>query len=239
LLLTLLMPPPPIGLYTLSLHDALPILTADGGADTAFGDQGKSAVNIGTTQTWGSYFVDAAGIALQPDGRILLAGLTGYNVWDYTTCVPVLARLNTDGSLDRTFGGSGAVRPIPWCANVDELAIDQAGDIHLAGGVYQGGGVDLFVARVLATGDLDASFGVAGLAIVDLGRASYPSAKAYTNGDILRQPDGRIVAVASTATADWEPQLVVARLLADGDHAGVLGFWATSGWEVAHAVREE
>ena len=208
-------------------------LSPDGIPDTTFDGNGRLAVDLyATPRDWGSYFVEAAAVALQPDGRIVLAGTTDYTVWDYGGCLPVLTRLNTDGSLDMSFGSSGAV-PIfvDSCASFEGLAIEPNGDLYFAGGIHYLYNSDLFVARVTASGDLDTSFGANGVAIVDVGNADNAASVCYGCQGIIRQPDGKIVTVGSTSVGDkysGDSQLVVARLLADGNHAGVVGFNSTS-----------
>ena len=204
-------------------------LSPDGIPDSTFDSDGRVAVNLqATSNNWGSYFLEPAAVALQPDGRLLLAGSTGYTVWDYGGCLPALTRLNTDGSLDTTFGGGGAVPIyIDSCAALGELATEPNGDLYFTGGTYYSYTSDLFVARVIPSGDLDTSFGADGVALVDVGNAKGGAALWRGSRDIVRQPDGKIVTVTSASVGDDESpdaRLVVARLLAEGEHAGVLGF---------------
>jgi hypothetical protein len=82
--------------------------------------------------------------------------------------------------------------------------------------------IDITVMRLTASGQLDATFGVNGLAIVDVG----------TNGSdisLVRQSDGKMV-VATSEPFDWDGGgnfFGVARLLASGSSAGQIGFGAT------------
>jgi uncharacterized delta-60 repeat protein len=65
--------------------------------DTTFGTAGKTTTPIGTTD-------DGSSIALQPDGKIILAGLVNMTNYDFG-----LARYNTDGSLDTSFNYTGKI----------------------------------------------------------------------------------------------------------------------------------
>jgi uncharacterized delta-60 repeat protein len=77
---------------------------ADGTPDTTFNGEGFAAIPI-----WG-YRESAEGLAVQPDGKIVVAGLAwdpicGYLCEDRTAIV----RLNPDGTLDRSFNGDGII----------------------------------------------------------------------------------------------------------------------------------
>jgi uncharacterized delta-60 repeat protein len=94
-------------------------------------------------------------ILLQPDGRIVLVGAGDLNL--------ELIRLNTDGTLDPTFG-NGGIAVLTWTNGAIEAVrhatLDRAGRIVVAlQGKYNGGQPLMVVARVTASGQLDASFG--------------------------------------------------------------------------------
>src|SRR5205823_3312772 len=81
---------------------------ADGSHDTSFGSGGIVTTEIlrglGNIRN-----ANAMAVAIQPDGKILVAGsadkaATGSSNQDF-----VLARYNTDGSLDVSFGSGGYV----------------------------------------------------------------------------------------------------------------------------------
>ena len=67
-----------------------------GDFDTAFGTNGMATYNGGNND-------EGHAIALQGDGRIVVAGST----YNGTTADLLVVRYNTDGSLDTTFGTSG------------------------------------------------------------------------------------------------------------------------------------
>jgi len=70
---------------------------ADGTLDTSFGVDGKHVFPIGSMKSF------ATDVALQADGKIVMSGYT----WDNVTGDVFVIRLNTDGSLDNTFGTDG------------------------------------------------------------------------------------------------------------------------------------
>ncbi len=116
-------------------------LNSDGSLDTAFGN-GLTGVN-GT----------ASAIALQADGRVLVGGaFTTVNGSSRTR----IARLNTDGTLDTTFGNglAGASSPVL------SIAVQPDGKIVIGGSfVSVNGAARARVARLNSLGALDSSFG--------------------------------------------------------------------------------
>src|SRR5262249_2754285 len=78
---------------------ALARFNADGSLDPTFGAAGKVTTLFGSSDD----FISA--LVLQPDGKIVAAGFTNNGTNDDFA----LARYNTDGSLDSTFGTGGKV----------------------------------------------------------------------------------------------------------------------------------
>ncbi|WP_349572708.1 M10 family metallopeptidase C-terminal domain-containing protein [Azotobacter salinestris] len=131
-------------------------LNADGSLDTGFGDAGKTRVDIA-----GSYD-QANALAVQPDGKILLAG-NGHNGANYDFSV---IRLNADGTLDTGFGNGGKAR---FDGGDHEfgygLALQADGKILMVGQ----SATDAGVIRLNTDGSLDSGFGDGGKAILDVG----------------------------------------------------------------------
>jgi uncharacterized delta-60 repeat protein len=77
---------------------------ADGTADDTFGTGGVVETDFGGLRN------EAKAVALQPDGRIVVAGMHGYEVWccEYYYDL-ILVRYESDGSLDASFGDGGKV----------------------------------------------------------------------------------------------------------------------------------
>ncbi|MFE2144385.1 delta-60 repeat domain-containing protein [Streptomyces sp. NPDC059456] len=76
----------------------------DGSLDPGFGDRGRVLADVGP----GSTDEDLAGLALQPDGRILAGGSTAPTAFGQDSDF-LLARFRDDGALDRSFGRDGFV----------------------------------------------------------------------------------------------------------------------------------
>jgi uncharacterized delta-60 repeat protein len=146
----------------------------NGNLDQSFGNGGKAFGNV----------TSAAGnaIALQPDGKIIVAGnISG----DFG-----LMRFNTDGSLDNGFGTNGLVV-------TDMLSNDEATDVALQndGKIVVVGEAGLAgkygFARYDTNGSLDQSFGNGGKVVLEL----------FSTNDhataLALQADGKIVAVGA------------------------------------------
>ncbi|MCB1043618.1 MAG: hypothetical protein KDC35_11790 [Acidobacteria bacterium] len=111
---------------------------ANGALDTTFGVAGIAAVPIQTTD-------DARAIALQRDGKILLAGSTfAGSFYDMA-----LVRLNTNGSLDTSFDMDGIV--VQDFLSTHDVAsavrVQPDGKILAAGHIYLAGNSDFAMAR--------------------------------------------------------------------------------------------
>jgi uncharacterized delta-60 repeat protein len=136
-------------------------------------------------QPIGSYFDNGVSLAIQPDGKILLGG-SCYNGSDTDFCI---ARFNSDGTLDTTFGTSGQVIQ-PIGLNYDygqSLAIQPNGKILLGGYCSNGSNDDFCIARFNSDGTLDTTFGTSGKVIQDIGSH-------VDHGQSLAiQPDGKIL----------------------------------------------
>lgn len=164
----------------------------DGSPDASFGDAGRTTVSFSAIPEEGD---NAWGMAVQRDGRIVVAGSANLPIQGLENSDMAVARLLDDGTLDPTFGG-GRVRV---AFDADETSTDAAravtvqddGKIVLAG--FSGG--HPAIARLANDGSLDSSFGDAGRKIYDLpDTAGY----AYFNG--VRFDRGRLLASGETAT---------------------------------------
>ncbi len=114
--------------FTYSDHGldfALARYTSDGALDTAFDSDGKLTTDFGTSS-------EANSMALQPDGKIVVAGTSS---GDFS-----LARYNIDGSLDRSFDGDGKLTTDFGSSNdrATSVAVQPDGKIVVAGYTYNG-----------------------------------------------------------------------------------------------------
>jgi uncharacterized delta-60 repeat protein len=165
--------------------------SANGTLDPTFGSGGKRVVDLGSDDE------SVYGAALQPDGKIVLAGDSRLQ--------PAVVRLKANGALDTTFDGDGK-KLFSWGAigRVTAVVVAPNGKILLGGFSGPEGG-NIQVARMTAKGALDTTFGAGGIATVDFGATEFGAA-------IARQADGRIL-VAGQSSAGGA---VIARLRATG-----------------------
>ncbi len=124
---------------------------SDGSLDTTFGGgDGIAVLDIAADYDAGR------SIALQPDGKILLAGMSD-NGTDYDFA---LARFNSDGTMDTGFGGGDGVVTTPVGSGDDigyEVVLQPDGQILVAGSSANGD-ADFAVVRYNPDGTLDTGF---------------------------------------------------------------------------------
>jgi uncharacterized delta-60 repeat protein len=175
-------------------------LDPNGSPDQTFGQNGVYAIDSGADER-------AFALALQPDGKILVAGLT------YSTTTaranPVVYRLTPGGTLDDGFGIGGTFRiDSAGSESAMALALQPDGKIVVAGATTANDN-SAVVYRLNANGTLDDSFGQGGRFGIDEGGAEYPRA-------LVRQPDGRILVAGYTSRSDNTSDAFVYRLDANG-----------------------
>lgn len=172
-------------------------LTRTGSLDGAFGTGGRAVYNLAGTDICRS-------MALQKDGKLLLAGSTGADDFDFA-----LLRLQTNGARDAGFGSQGLVR-VDFGPDDDAagIAVQSDGRIVLAGRTTLAGASDVAVARRMASGAPDPTFAGDGSTVLHSGDS------AAAEGVAL-QSDGKIV-VAGHAEVGGVPRFLVARILSNG-----------------------
>ena len=170
-----------VSVCLVGLASAPPALAQAGTLDTTFGDDGKAMTDFTTGE---DYIWD---IAVQADQKIVGAGTADGGRYF------ALARYDTDGTLDDTFGGGGRVT----------TDMTQSDDLINAVGVQ----VDQ---KIVVAGRVGGSGGRYGLARYDAGGILDPTfsgdGKVFTNivsgwdhpYGLAIQPDGKIVAVGAT-----------------------------------------
>jgi uncharacterized delta-60 repeat protein len=173
-------------------------LTQSGELDESFGNRG---IRVTPFPGGGA---SASGVAIQADGRIVVAGTEHGSTDDFA-----LARFTTAGALDLTFGDRGRV--ISNFGHDDQasgIAIQQDGKIIVVGEEFDANGNgDACLARYQKDGKLDQRFGARGKTTTDL------------HGDdggavgVAIQKDGRIVLVGFTDAGPNPRNFVVLRYL--------------------------
>ena len=162
----------------------------DGSLDTAFDTDGKLTTNMGATD-------EAHAVAIQSDGKIVLAGQTGHSFG--------VARYTTAGALDTAFDTDGK-QSTSFTAGVFDVARAVAtqsdGKIVLAGYATNTNGTpavttddhkDFALARYTTTGVLDTGFDTDGKVTTAIGSTTDDEIN-----DIALDGDGKIVAAGYT-----------------------------------------
>ncbi len=173
----------------------------DGSADPTFGGDGSLTTLVSPSQN-----AEATSIALQPDGKIVVAGTAQFGtVQDFAA-----VRYQTDGSLDPSFGAGGIVdEAFSVDARANGVAIQVDGGIVLAGTAAS----RFVLARLSSDGTLDPSFNGSGTVETWFGSAPLPNYQGATA--VAVQPDGKIVA-AGYANGPYDTAFAMARYLTDG-----------------------
>jgi uncharacterized delta-60 repeat protein len=167
---------------------------AAGDLDPTFGVGGQLTTDLKRSSDL------ANAVAVQADGKLVVVGQTYLNN-DFSDEDFVVARYNTDGTLDRTFGSRGRVKTdFPGLAAVpSSVVIQPDGKIVVAGGAFPlftfAGNFE--IVRYNRNGSLDTSFGDGGIVTTMFPAGSYAFAVAL-------QPDGKIIA-AGTHFVDFDP----------------------------------
>jgi uncharacterized delta-60 repeat protein len=184
---------------------ALVRYNSDGSLDTTFGQGGLVTTNVGRDDD------QASRIALQADGKIVVAGRKGIQFYptEQRKGNVALARYNPDGSLDPTFGNAGIVTT-DFGQGLESYAvavmIQSDGKIVIAGE----SSYEFMVARYDSSGVLDTTFGNNGFTLTNFS----------SNWDIPRsavlQPDGKILVVGHAEMQSPYYTLALARYNSDG-----------------------
>ena len=185
---------------------ALARYNTDGTLDTSFGSSGM------VTSDFSGQGDDAYSAVIQPDGKILVAGVSSSSSSGNNFA---LARYNTDGTLDTTFSADGKVTTsfgtgIGTGAIGNSIALQADGRILVAGSVVNGSNWDFALARYNSDGTLDTSFSSDGMVTTSIGDVDM----AYS---VTVQADGKIL-VAGTSDSDF----ALARYNANGTLDGMV-----------------
>lgn len=167
----------------------------DGSIDASYANNGYSVV--------ASMIITAA--AMQSDGKIIAAGNT-----DGTTDF-MLARYNTDGTLDASFGNGGVViTDIGSQTDFLNAVIVTPGGKIIAGGSANINGHNHFaLAQYTSSGAIDNLFGTNGILLTDFNGSS------ASLSSLTLQPNGRIIA-SGVCFASGNADIALSRFNADG-----------------------
>lgn len=184
-------------------------LHPNGTFDNSFSFDGKLTTSFGGNSS-------GRALALQPDGKIVVAGYTNNG----TDTDVALVCYQPDGSLDTGFGGGDGKLALDYDGYdfASAVLVQPDGKIVIAGTTSDP--PDFLVARFLPDGSPDVNFGQSGLLTIDFdGEPDEPLALALA-------PDGRIVVAGASSDGTYF-RVAVARVLS-GLSVGVDDFGPAS-----------
>src|SRR5579864_1153098 len=187
--------------------------------DSTFGSGGKVITSFGSE----GYAID---VALQSDGKAVAVGANsngGHQNW-------AIARYNTDGSLDTSFGTNGTVTQDFGYDNVARGVIIQSdGKIVVAGSGQNENEPRIWtIGRYNSNGSLDTSFGGSGIIATPLGDDLFETLNA-----LELQPDGKIIAAGYLRKNGAVTEYVtLVRYNSDGSYDQTFG---NGGLEIYHS----
>lgn len=204
------------------------ISAVTGSLDSTFGTNGAATVFINGAD-------EARDTVVQPDGKIIVAGISSTNTnRDFSLC-----RLNADGSIDNSFGTNGKVlTPIESFDSIDNawaVALQIDGKIVVAGDYSNGSGSRIALVRYNSDGSLDTSFDGDGKVTAAVGRISSIS-------DVAVQSNGKIVIVGTFISNSGTGDFITVRFNSDGsldtnfDGDGIVITTVTSSGDQAYTV---
>ncbi|MFM9984831.1 MAG: T9SS type A sorting domain-containing protein, partial [Flavobacteriales bacterium] len=149
----------------------------------------------------------ANAMVLQPDGKIVLSGVS-YNGSDFDF---TLVRYNTNGSLDTEFDSDGKLTTDFGGSHENSfaLALQSDGKILAAGGRNNGTNDEIALVRYNSDGSLDTAFDTDGLQTTNMGLTSCAALS------IGIAQDGKIL-VAGRSTEDGDEDVLLVRYTAEG-----------------------
>ncbi|WP_437764608.1 hypothetical protein WMF27_34435 [Sorangium sp. So ce281] len=186
-------------------------------ADAEFGNNGKALVDTGGEET----VVD--GLVLAND-KILVAGARDARM--------MVARISSNGRLDTAFATPNGFWALDRASTARAVVVDREGRLLVVGEVDAGGQSDGILARFLAGGQPDTTFGTGGQQVFGASGISERTAA------IAVLDDGRIL-VGGSAGKDGGADFEVRRFLEDGaadpsfGASGVVALPITDGDDVA------
>jgi uncharacterized delta-60 repeat protein len=168
-------------------------LLTTGKLDTHFGNKGIE------TNAVGSVYDSASSVAIQSNGAIVVAGLTGSGSGNSLSSDFVVQRYTSAGKLDRSFAGGTVTTSFGQPSAATTVLLQSNGEILVSGKTTASltniipDELDLALARYTTRGTLDTTFNATGKVIVDLGSGTESTAgilsHSITAADVLTTAD--------------------------------------------------
>jgi uncharacterized delta-60 repeat protein len=178
----------------------------DGSFDNSFGTGGIASLAPGSISNEGA---DIVGL---PSGKVLIAGASNNSADRFS-----LIQLDEHGNLDPMFGINGVVTTnLGQSSSIVKIALQPDGKIIAVGNQFNSGTNQIVVARYLANGQLDTSFGSAGTQVLSslTGNSLASDLQLHSDGRILI--GGTAANGSGTAANGTDTDFAIVRLLANG-----------------------
>jgi uncharacterized delta-60 repeat protein len=161
--------------------------------------------------------------ALQPDGKIVAAGTAWYQSGSYFLSNILVMRLNSNGTIDSSFGEGGTVRTNIY--SVNNLSVDDAfaikvltnGTILIGGTSYDYAQHRMVFVEYKSNGVINTSFGSGGAVLIDI---NHRDDEIF---DMAVQPDGKIIGAGEYFNVTSSYDVAVVRLLSNGSLDNTFG----------------
>lgn len=181
--------------------------SAAGTIDTNFGANGIVANTLNT--------LEAKDIAIDTEGRIIIAGHVGIEIGgNGTSGNSIVARYNTDGTVDNTFNSNGfnTVNLHAYADYTSGILVDSEDRVYFAGHYYPGTGTAFYrsVVRFNEDGTFDSTFGSNG--IFKSQTRTYTGESDLGNNVMSFTSDGKLV-IGSYFNITGANNIIVIRLL--------------------------
>jgi uncharacterized delta-60 repeat protein len=225
-------------------------VTAAGVVDTNFGASGQAIVSM-NSDAYPENLERVTSIGVQSNGKIVVAGYSGFN--DQTMA---LARLNTDGTLDASFGSSGkmlidasnissGVTAKEWINSItilhdDSIVVSGKIDYYSANSLNT---PDQFaILKLTSNGVLDTTFGTNSTGIVAGRVVTFPNNELYPTNNAMAAvelSDGGVMVVTRTPSLEdlnntGYTNIGLVRLQSNGAYDQYFGVTSTLGTTVAY-----
>jgi uncharacterized delta-60 repeat protein len=213
----------------------------NGSLDTTFGSNGTATTVFSSTAT--NFRIAVTGVALQPDGKVVVAGgqywSTTVGTASVTMSKGMVLRYDANGSLDTSFGSSGvATTQVPFgstsrttfaglalypnAGTVNDGKIVTAGSVYQYNSSGQNTATEWVAVRYNANGSLDTTFGNgAGYTIIN--NAQFTAPYQHANAIDIESDGKPILAGTISSAASSGGYSQVARLNADGSLDATFG----------------
>ncbi|HLV23424.1 MAG TPA: T9SS type A sorting domain-containing protein [Moheibacter sp.] len=133
-------------------------------------------------------------LIIQQDGKYIVGGGISTNI--------SLARINSDGSLDTTFGDNGKVE---WDIEADDdfndFTLSNSGEIFVTGTSIVNYDYRTFISKISTNGELDADFGINGSKILSL--INYDYSRSEQPSSIILDPNNHYIYIGGYFNTDY------------------------------------